>query len=150
MGGVGDMFGQGPQGCMNTRITTSSKADWMTLYTLQTHDIYSSFHRLRCPYERLARALTPSLWTPPLRSHTPLLPSTMETSSSATFWANWPLPLPLVLRLLAASSIHWTACRRRCLIPIGTGICNAIPPPAAPFCDLIRRRGATESIASVR
>ena len=31
----------------------------------------------------------------------------------------------------------------------GTGICSATPPPAAPLCERIRKRGATESIASV-
>lgn len=111
---------------------------------------YEGVHLLLAPKERLARALTPSLCTPPLRSHTPLLPSTTAISSSATFCANPPLPLPLLRRLLAASRIHCTACRRRCLEPRGTGICKATPPPAAPFWDRIRRRGATESIASVR
>ena len=38
----------------------------------------------------------------------------------------------------------------RCRKFSGIGICNATPPPAAPFCERIRRRGATESIASVR
>lgn len=41
------------------------------------------------------------------------------------------------------------ACRRRCFIVRGTGICSAVPPPAAPLIARIRKSGATESIASV-
>ena len=71
---------------------------------------------------RFARALTPSLCTPPRRSHTPLFPSAMEISSSAILRANPPRPLPLVRRLHAASNIHIIACRRRCRISRGMGI----------------------------
>lgn len=99
---------------------------------------------------RFARAPTAALCTVDLRSHTPLRPSTIDTSSSATFRAKPPRPLPRVGFLLAASRIHMTACRRRCRSANGIGICNAAPPPAMPFCDRIRRSGATESIAKVR
>lgn len=90
------------------------------------------------------------MWTTVLLSHAELFPSTTLISSSATLCANWPLPLPRDLFFCAAASIHITACRRRCRTPSGTGICREAPPPAAPFCDLIRRSGATESMAMVR
>lgn len=107
-------------------------------------------HLLLVPKDKLARAAIPSLCTPPLFSHTPLLPSTIEISSSATLCANIVLPLPFDRLLLAASSIHMTAVRRLWRRFKGMGICKATPPPAAPLCDRIRSRGATESIARVR
>ena len=121
------------------------------LLQLHFYMLHSAFAQnrffLRIKFDRAA---IPSLCTPALRSQTPLLPSTIAMSSSATFSANISLPLPRVFRLLAASSIHCIACRRLCRRYIGMGIWRATPPPAAPFCDRIRRRGATESIASVR
>lgn len=84
------------------------------------------------PVLRLLLAVVAILCTPVLFSQTLLLPSTTATISSATRVASMPRPEPLLLRLLAASRIHWNAWRRRCRRPSGTGICRATPPPAAP------------------
>lgn len=79
-----------------------------------------------------------------------LRPSTTAMISSAMRWANCAGPLPREGFLLAASMIHIVAVRRRCRRASGVGICRAMPPPAAPRRERIRKSGATESMATVR
>ena len=119
-------------------------------YNHYTASFPAHHDRLNGLWFRFARAPIPVLCTSPLFSHAELRPSTTEISSSAKRCANCPLPLPRECFLFDASRIHWTACRRRCLTPSGTGRGSAAPPPAAPFRARMRSKGATESMATVR
>lgn len=66
--------------------------DWVAVIGLEsdmgarctlTFEYTTNVYLLLLPTIRLARAATPSLWTPPLFSQTPLFPSTIAINSSA-------------------------------------------------------------------
>jgi hypothetical protein len=59
-------------------------------------------------------------------------------------------PLPLLRRLLAASKIQCMASQRLRRRDRGTGTARAMPPPAWPLSCLMRRMGATLSMANWR
>jgi hypothetical protein len=113
--------------------------------------IYSNQH----PHLRLfciifARAATPNLCKPSLFTQIALFPSTTATTSSAILCANMPFPLPLLFLFDAASKIQLIAVQRLRRRLSGIGKARATPPPAAPRCWRILRRGAMLSIARER